>query len=82
MPMSVAVFTSKNVCVLQALSFFEDNQVNDDIPILSCPLPILTITLSDLNFSKSSLCNDMLCHNKAPIASLSTLSCISEVVLI
>lgn len=78
MPMSVAVFTSKNVFYV----IFEDNQVNDDIPILSCPLPILTITLSDLNFSKSSLCNDMLCHNKAPIASLSTLSCISEVVLI
>ena len=70
------------MCVFTSFVIFEDNQVNDDIPILSCPLPILTITLSDLNFSKSSLCNDMLCHNKAPIASLSTLSCISEVVLI
>ena len=60
-------------------SFWKRKMV--DVPILSYPLPILTITLSDLNFSKSSLCKDMLCHSKAPIASLRTLSCISEVVL-
>lgn len=40
--------------------------------ILSTPLPIRTIILSVLNFSKSSFVRTMVCHIKAPTASFKT----------
>ena len=43
------------------------------------PLPILTTILSCLNFSRSSFVRLIVCHIRAPTASLRTFSCISEV---
>lgn len=47
--------------------------------MLSTPEPMRTMMRSVLNFSRSSLVSMMVCHMRAPTASLSTFSCISLV---